>query len=509
MGGRVKAWAALSLDAKVVGALGLGNAVLLVGNHTVVQVTRDAPLWQLFPGLWGAAWLLACGLIAALYPLRDHQLGPRFGARARMLHLAAIVVVFAVLPTIAAIVLRETGKPYTYVHDGAIMVEEAARKLVAGMNPYAADYLDTPLFYWPMINNPALYHLTYFPALFLVTVPFVVAFDHLGFFWDERYLYLPAFLATLVLAARLGWAAFSGSSLPDQMGGRRSTLTTAPATPTRSARDVPSRPLPRLAAAIALTALVALNPQLFPFVVEGRNDFFVLLFVFAGIALLQRERRTLGFLAIALAASSKLHAGPLVPLLALYLVWSAGRLSLRDRALRLVRETGPGVAVMAATFLPFMVNNFGAFWDDIVAYNAGGAAWSYPVSGMGFGALLRALGVISYPQQDFPFAVFQIAAALPLAAWSIQRLRREPTLPTLLEGYTVTLLAFLFFGRYFHGNHLGFILAVASPIPFLRPDLAGALAARIALRPRAAIPVPATAVIAPVTITSEAEPPTT
>jgi hypothetical protein len=477
MGGGVKVWDALSLDAKVVGVLALGNAALLVGNHTVVQVTRDAPLWQLFPGLWGGAWLLACGLVAALYPLRDARLGSRFGARARVLHLASIVVLFVVIPTVAAIVLRDTGKPYTYVHDGAIMVEEAARKLVAGMNPYVADYLDTPLFYWPMINNPALYHLTYFPALFLVTVPFVVAFDHLQLSWDERYLYLPAYLATLFVAARLGWAAFSGRS--------------------------------RLAAALALAALTALDPQLFPFVVEGRNDFFVLLFLFAGIALLQVQRRTLGFLAIAIAASAKLHAGPLVPFAIAYLVWSAGRLPPRDRALRLVREIGPGALVMAATFLPFMVNNFGAFWDDIVAYNAGGAAWSYPVSGMGFGALLLALGVISYPQQDFPFAAFQIAAALPLAAWSIQRLRRDPSIATLLTGYTVTLLAFLFFGRYFHGNHLGFILTVASPIPFLRPALAGELVSRLTLGGRAALPAPATAVMAPVTITSEAEPPTT
>jgi hypothetical protein len=475
MGGAVKAWSALSLDAKVVGVLGVGNAVLLVGNHTVVQVTRDAPLWQLFPGLWGAAWLLACGLAAVLYPLRDHRLGSRFGARARVIHLASIVALFVVVPTIAAVVLRETGKPYTYVHDGAIMIEEAARKLAAGVNPYAADYLDTPLFYWPMINNPALYHLTYFPALFLVTVPFVALFDHFQVVWDERYLYLPAYLATLFVAARLGWAAFSGSSH-------------------------------RLAAALALAALIALDPQLFPFVVEGRNDFFVLLFLLAGIANFQVQRRTLGFLAIAVAASAKLHAGPLVPFAMAYLVWSAVRLPPRGRALRLVREIGPGALVMAVTFLPFMVNNFAAFWDDIVAYNAGGAAWSYPISGMGFGALLLALGVISYPQQDFPFAAFQIAAALPLAAWSIQRLRRDARVATLLEGYTLTLLAFLFFGRYFHGNHLGFILAVAAPIPFLRPGIFSEVASRFALRTPA--PAPATAVMAPVAITSEGDPPT-
>ncbi len=446
----MRALRALSLDAKIVGAVALLDWVLLFGNHTIVQASRDAPLWQLFPGLWGAAWLLACGLLAAAYPLRDHWLGLRFTSRGRIVHFVAIVVFFVVIPTIAAIVLRETGKPYTYVHDGAIMVEEAARKLVAGQNPYVADYLDTPLFYWPMINNPALYHLTYFPALFLITVPFVVAFDRLGLVFDQRYLYLPAFLATVAIVPLV-----------------------IPATADR---------IRTLAYRISLTAVVVLQPQLFPFVAEGRNDFFVLLLIFIGVALLVRDRRTLGVLAIAVAAASKLHAAPLLLFVTAYLYWSDGSLPMRARLARLARALWAGGLVLAATFTPFLVNNFAAFWDDVVAYNAGGAAWSYPISGVGFSAILRALGVISYPQQDFPFAAFQLAAGLPLALWSLRRLRRDPHIATMLVGYASTLMAFVFFGRYLHGNHLGFIVAVAAPIPFLRPQVVTWLRERI--RPR-------------------------
>ncbi len=464
---------ALSLDAKIVGAVALGDWLLLFGNHTIVQASRDAPLWQLFPGLWGAAWLLACGLLAATYPLRDHRRGARFTARGRTAHFAAIVLFFVVIPTIAAIVLRETGKPYTYVHDGAIMVEEAARKLVAGQNPYVADYLDTPLFYWPMINNPALYHLTYFPAMFLITVPFVVAFDRLGLLFDQRYLYLPAFLATVAIVPLV-----------------------IPASADR---------VRTLAYRISLAAVVVLHPQLFPFVAEGRNDFFVLLFIFIGLALLVRERRTLGVLAIAIAAASKLHAAPLLLFVAAYLFWSDGSLPLRARLARLASASWAGALVLAVTFIPFLLNDFGAFWDDVVAYNAGGAAWSYPVSGMGFSAILRALGVISYPQQDFPFAAFQLAAGLPVAAWSLRRLRRDPHIATMLLGYAVTLTALVFFGRYLHGNHLGFIIAVASPIPFLRPQLLPRLLERIPLR-RPAAPVPAVAAMAPVAM--DPDPPT-
>ena len=432
IGRLIQPWAALSLDAKVVGGIATLNWLLLFDRHSVVQVTGAGPLWQLFPGLWGAAWLLACGLLAIAYPLRDHALGARFLTRDRVIHLGGLLFLFVVLPTIAMIVLRATGKPYTFVHDGVLMIEDAARKLLQGQNPYVADYLDTPLFYWPMINNPALYHLTYFPFPFLVTVPFVGAFDRLGIFWDERFIYLPAFLATIAVVPAL----------------------------------VPARP-GATAMRLSLVALVGLNPQLFPFVAEGKNDIFVLCFIFIGLALLRRERWTLGTLAVAIAAASKLHAVVLLPFIAVYVLRRSGVTSPGEAVRTLVRHGWPSALLLALTFGPFLVNDFRAFYDDVVAYNAGGAAWSYPISGIGFAAFLRTLGIIEYSQQDFPFWILQAIAAVPLGAIALHALWKRPLLHTLVTGYAVTLLAFLFFARYFHGNYLGFITAVASPALFL------------------------------------------
>ena len=423
----LETWRHLSIDARVIVAVGLSNWVLLFANHTTVADTRDLPLWRLFPEGADTAFLAACGILAATYALRDLRSGRRFTVRQRAIHLAAIVAAFTVTPTIASLILRETGRAYTYIHDGALMIEWAARKLIAGQNPYVADYLDTPLFYWPMVNNPALYHLTYFPFLFLITVPFVWLFDHVGLFWDERYLYLPAYIATLAVVPLL---------------------------------------VRRAEHRLALVALIALNPQLFPFVVEGRNDFFVLFFLFAGLVLLQRERRSLGSLAIAAAAAAKLHALFLLPFLAVWLIATRKPKSLGE-ALRALTPTIPAAIFLAVTFIPFLVNDFGAFYDDVVRYNAGGAAWTYPISGMGFSALLLWLGVIQYRQADFPFAPIEIAVAAPIAFWWLRRLWRDPTLATMLSGYALTLLAFLFFGRYFQGNYLGYILAVATPVPFL------------------------------------------
>src|ERR1043165_1216177 len=146
-------WRHLSVDARVVAAIGVFNWLLLFANHTTVQDTRDLPLWRLFPQGADAAWLAVCGILATTSALRDLRSHDRFTFRPRAIHLGAIVAAFTVAPTIASLVLRETGRPYTYIHDGALMIEWAARKLIAGHNPYVADYLDTPLYYWPMVNN--------------------------------------------------------------------------------------------------------------------------------------------------------------------------------------------------------------------------------------------------------------------------------------------------------------------------------------------------------------------
>ena len=458
----LEAWRGLSLDAKVVGGLAVANWLLLFANHTTVAATTDETIWRLFPGIAGPLFLVVTGIAAFSYPFRDHRQGTSFTARARWIHLGVVLAVFVILPTVASIVLRETGKPYTYIHDGALMIEEAARKLLGGHNPYAADYLDTPLYYWPMVNNPALYHLTYFPFLFLVTTPFVWAFDHLGIFWDQRYLYLPAFVATLFVVPLL---------------------------------------VKRVEHRIALVTLVGLNPQLFPFVIEGRNDFFVLFFLFAGIALLQREHRAWGSLAIAAAAAAKLHALFPLPFVAVYLVATRKPKTL-GQAVRALAPTIPAVIFLAVTFVPFLVNDWGAFYDDVVRYNAGGAAWTYPISGMGFSALLLWLGAIPYRQADFPFAAIEIAVAMPIALYTLRRLRQRPTIALMLGGYSLTLLAFLFFGRYFQGNYLGYILAVASAIPFLVRE---ARPAKVRKRRRVAVPDRATVATQPMVAVAAVE----
>src|SRR2546430_15031129 len=169
------------------------------------------------------------------------------------------------------------------------------------------------MLFWPMINTQALYPLPSFPFFFLVTTPFVWAFDHLGIFWAQRSLSLPAYLATLAIVPFL---------------------------------------VQGTAARLAMTTAIALNPQLFPFVLEGRNDFFVLLFLFAGVALLMRERRTAASLAFAAAGAAKLHALIFLPFVAVYLIATKRPRNLRE-AIAALPPTCPAAPFLLATFVPF------------------------------------------------------------------------------------------------------------------------------------------------------------
>ena len=92
------------------------------------------------------------------------------------------------------------------------------------------------------------------------------------------------------------------------------------------------------------------------------------------------------------------------------------------------------------------------------------------------------------------YAAIEIAVATPIAIWWLRKLWRDPTMPTLLTGYALTLLAFLFFGRYFQGNYLGYILAVATPVPFLLRESRAAVRVRRRREVRRPAPQPAPAV---------------
>jgi hypothetical protein len=49
----------------------------------------------------------------------------------------------------------------------------------------------------------------------------------------------------------------------------------------------------------------------------------------------------------------------------------------------------------------------------------------------------------------------------------MHELLRRPSIPSIAFGYALTLLAFLFFGRYFQTSYLGYIVAAITPALFV------------------------------------------
>ena len=116
----------------------------------------------------------------------------------------AMVVLLVFGQAILFIGLRHITEPTAYTHDGGVIQTEVTIDyLLSGVNPYVADYVDTPMAAWGTEYRTALYHFPYLPWTFLFSAPFhLVSQATLGWF-DQRFVYLVLFALTLVLAQSL------------------------------------------------------------------------------------------------------------------------------------------------------------------------------------------------------------------------------------------------------------------------------------------------------------------
>ena len=393
----------------------------------------------------------AMALAVMLYVAADlsRAAAPARAQRIKLVVLGAIVCTFVVFPMVRLIALRHaSGKPWTWVHDNVIQMEEAIKFLLAGKNPYVVSYVDTPLYFWDP-RNPALYHSVNLPLQFLLGVPFyVVAMHTIGWF-DLRIVYLAIFVATCPLVYRLG-------------------------------RDRPS--------SLALVMIFALDPFFTSTLVEGRNDIVVMALLVAALALWLDGRMRAAMTFVGLLCASKHTAFVMLPFVALALALEEGGAGepwaaiLRRRVPAALRRMWPAWLTIAILMLPFVVWDPVGLYRSVVAYPFGTAAHSYPIRGDGYGISdwIVMLGLVATENDYFPFAWIQIAVTLPClvatAAWQ----RRHPSLGAMLLAYALTLFAAQFTSRYFNQNHFGFILFVVALGALLRsptepaPDVAAA-----------------------------------
>lgn len=370
----------------------------------------------------------------------------RWAGALHWLILGALLVLLVGVTTGYLIAFRHWWLPWEYAHDNVIQVEEAARFLLRGANPYGHSYLGTPLAMWEFEGgtqiNPALFHTVALPFQIVLTAAAMVPSEAILGWFDQRFIHLAVTIpAVWALGRWAGWG--------------------------RTGRT--------------LVMLVILSPGLLPFSIEGRSDIWVVAALAVGFAALARREWFLAAIAIGLACVTKQTAWPLVPFYALYVyrlaydatpgtgrerLWAAGRLALR--------RVAPFLVICLVFFLPFLAWNPQAFLDDILGYQSGTVPYSYPIGAggdYGFATLVLALGWVRSPGDYFPFIIPQLIVGLPILCFGLRALWRRPNLPLLLVIYGGMMMALLYFGRSFHDNYLGFFLFLLSMAFFYVPPL--------------------------------------
>lgn len=342
------------------------------------------------------------------------------------------------------VALRHISAPAAYAHDGGVIQTEVTiHYLLAGINPYVADYQNTPMAEWGTEYRTALDHYPYLPWTFLFSAPFyLVSAVVIGWF-DQRFVYLLLFAFTLILACRL----------------------------IRSATGQ-----------LSLLTVLGLNPILASDVIFGQNDSFVLFWIVLGFWLLQKAEghhrngrnqglwRSLSMVAFGLACASKPTAWFLVPFLIGY-QWRMLLPRLACIAPRRITRILTGISAVARrlwplvlTFIvvtgPWFVWHPAAMIEDVWHWSSGTAETSYQIRGWGFSNFVLALGLVPSRLAYWPFWVVELVVATPLLAVGLWRLWRNPELAVVLQGYAILLAGFLYSSRFLNENYLGFLLAI-------------------------------------------------
>ena len=310
-------------------------------------------------------------------------------------------------------------------HDGAIQIEYALAFLQDGKNPYAERYDDAPFKYINLLGtetmvNPAVYYLAYLPGYIVFSFPFYQLFEAAGLVYDQRWVYLLAYLALLFVLR---------------------TLVKAPSLK------------------LALLAAVGLNPLITAPVVLGMNDIVALLTTVIAIAALLRRRFLLSAVAFGLACTFKQWAWFSAPF---YFLLLYGALPASGRIKEAVKYAAISVAIAALVILPFALWSLPDFITDVFAFPGGNVEHNYPIRGYTLGLFLVGAGVVDSPLDPFPFWILQLLFGLPLLLWLLYLQRRRNTAGNLFILTATFIFGLGLVSRYFQENHLGYIVALSS-----------------------------------------------
>lgn len=335
-------------------------------------------------------------------------------------HITLWILIVTVIGSafVSAIIVRHQTAPVYSVHDIILQQEAAIRFTIHGQNPYAVTYFNTPLAQWHYSDkevNPALYHFVMEPFYVLFATPFYFLSNHVFGFFDGRIPLL--FLFMVLLASVDRFTSYKNNKL------------------------------------LFLT-LLAFNPAMLGYTLEGRSDIFMYAFLILGFILLTKKKYALAGVPIGLAFAVKQSAWPLLPFYIAYLYFKTKSIS------KVVLAMLPFIVMLLSIILPFFFWNAKAFIDSTILYLSGGGANSYPISGYGIGMILKDMGIISDSHHYFPFHILQVIVGIPMLVVLLKFLKQSITVNRLILVYGIFLLVFWYFSRYFNNSHLAFLSMV-------------------------------------------------
>lgn len=351
----------------------------------------------------------------------------RWSLHVRIIMVLIIACVTTILPTISNFQNRQKSLAEAFINDSALQIEIAGRYILLGINPYSESYEQTDLAKWKYVDdagntiNPALYNNVHPPLLLMVSALEYRIFSQLLGWSDIRVIYLFAYVSILILA----WRKFG---VTQQL--------------------------------LLFLVFVAANPLFTTFISQGTNDVVVLALLLWSLFMVERKGSSLlmagGLLGLALATKQTAWvAAPFV--------------FFRLMAIKPRRTVWPFIAGTITTallcYLPFIVWNAGAMINSIVLYistNTTTLTPIHPIEGIGFSAVLPALGIVKTIYSQYPFMIVQLSALIAVWIFYLFVKRHPATKNTSHELFFIAMATAVvwFFSKYFLQSHLGYIVTL-------------------------------------------------
>ncbi|MFA6525149.1 MAG: glycosyltransferase 87 family protein [Patescibacteria group bacterium] len=359
--------------------------------------------------------------------------------------LILLMMILIIIPVVSNMYNRVAGDPRALYHDGIVQTEEAIKFLFAGKNFYTEDYTNTPVADWSegkiselisreTIVNPAIYHNIYLPFYVLVSAPFYWV-SHAMFGWyDQRIVLLLALAGVILLLFKKG-------------GTSEKTL--------------------------FVTALFALNPMFLRFFIEGRNDIFTIFLITLSVYFLSKQKLLLSSIPFALACVSKHTAWLLLPFYWWYVYFQVSDQSkkITDNIKTTLKRIYPIFIIGAVFIVPFLIWDFGAFWEDVFLYPSGKLPTSYPITGYGFSQLMLMAKVgVKTIHDYYPFWILQLIVSAPLLFFLYRYQKRNKTVSAMLVSYGLFIFVFWLFSRFFNDNYITYIFSILIIAYFFNQD---------------------------------------